>query len=125
MIGLISSELVPVWIDVRRSPVPDLEAVRATLIGAELDHEHRVCDLFSLGFFLRSLVLSPDGRTLLNPQPNTVEGSVELFRRRGYFSYAQVRADDYLEMLSLALERHRARALQRTRDRRRRTARPR
>lgn len=97
---------MPVWIDVRRTPVPDLPAIREALIAAELDEEGRVRDLFSLGFFLRSLVLSQDGRTLLNPQPNTVEGSVELFSQRGYFSYAQVRPSDYLEMLALALSRH-------------------
>ncbi len=102
----MDGELVPVWIDVRTTPVPDVPAIRDALIAAELDEQGRIRDLFSLGFFLRSLVLTPDGLALLNPQPNTVEGSVELFSRRGYFSYAQVKPGDYLEMLTAALRRH-------------------
>ena len=60
-------------------------------------------DPFSEGFFLRSVVLSPDGTTLLNPQASTVSGSVDTFLHHGYDAYAQVEPGDYLSMLEGAL----------------------
>jgi hypothetical protein len=94
---------VPVWVNIRETPIPDLRALDAVIQGIELDAERRIPDGFSKGFFLRSVVLSPDASTLLNPQdPKANLG--HLFSQ-GHFPYAQVKADDYLAMLEQALRR--------------------
>ena len=92
---------MPVWVNIRKEPIPDLAAVDAAVEGIALDERRRVPDGFSKGFFLRSVVLSPDGGRLLNPQDKPALG--HLFSQ-GYFPYAQVKADDYLAMLDWALE---------------------
>lgn len=102
MIDLVNSRLVPVWLDVRREPVPPLPD-RAIPPQIQLDGQRRVKAPLQLGFFLRSLVISPDGSRVLNPQPDTPEESKASLRERGYFSYAQVKAADYLPMLLGAL----------------------
>lgn len=100
---------MPVWVNLREVPFPDLPQpiIDAVLVGARLDAERRVVDLLSQGFFLRSAVLTPDGQTLLNPQPATIMGSWELSQETGYFSYAQTTPSDYRAMLDAALEEHR------------------
>ena len=100
MIHLVNERFVPVWIDIREEPIPDLPAIDRAVEGIELDGRRRVPDGFSKGFFLRSVVLSPDGRELLNPQDKPSLG--HLFSQ-GYFPYAQVKADDYLSMLESVL----------------------
>lgn len=102
MIERVNGRFVPVWINIREEPIPDLPAIGPALEGIPLDARRRVPDGFSKGFFLRSLVLSPDGRELLNPQETPSLG--HLFTQ-GYFSYAQVKADDFLDMLDRALGR--------------------
>jgi len=69
-----------------------------------LDGRRFVTGGFSQGFFLRSVVLASDGKTLLNPQ----EGGASLCKllADGHFAYAQVKADGYLRMLEDALARH-------------------
>ena len=105
VISLVNEQFVPVWIDVRKQALPPLPFDGEFLVRTELDEDRHVDDLFSQGFFLRSLVVSPDGKRLLNPQGSTVDRSVQSFRKQGYFSYAQVKAGDYLKMLGGALER--------------------
>jgi hypothetical protein len=99
VIERINARYVPVWVDVRKSALPPLPDREQFIVRTQLDASGRVCDTFSQGFFLRTLVVSSDGRRLLNPQPPDVAGSRDTFRHRGHFSYAQVKADDYLEML--------------------------
>lgn len=101
----MNREFVPVWVDVRTTPLPDVASIEPALEGIEYDADGRVTGSFNQGFFLRSLVLSSDAATLLNPQDKPALG--DLFSK-GYFSYAQVKADDYLKMLRGSLERSRA-----------------
>jgi hypothetical protein len=96
----VNERFVPVWINIREEPIPDLGAIDAALQGIALDAGRRVSGGFSQSFFLRSLVLSPDGGTLMNPQDKPSLG--HLFSQ-GYFPYAQVKPDDYLAMLDLSL----------------------
>lgn len=105
MIALVNERFVPVWINIRREPLPKLSALRRVLIAGNVNPDGYVTDLVSQGFFLRSAVLTPDGQELLNPQLETVAGSFESLRRHGYFSYAQVGVEDYLRMLHDALDR--------------------
>jgi len=100
VIDLVNERFVPVWINIREEPIPDLRALDAAIEGIELDGRRRVPGGFSKSFFLRSVVLSPDGGRLLNPQDKPNLG--HLFTR-GHFPYAQVKPEDYLAMLELAL----------------------
>ena len=100
MIDLVNGRFVPVWINTREEPVPDLRALDLAVEGIELDERRRVAGGFSRKFFLRSVALSPDGGTLLNPQDKPSLG--HLFTQ-GHFPYAQVKAEDYLAMLEGSL----------------------
>ena len=100
MIDLVNERFVPVWINIREESIPDFRAMDAAIEGIDLDGHRRVSG-FHQGFFLRSVVLSPDGGMLLNPQAKPNLG--HLFTQ-GYFPYAQVKADDYLAMLERSLE---------------------
>jgi hypothetical protein len=105
VIDLINSEFVPVWINVRTQAVPPFPFLDQVLVNGRLDENRRIVDPFSEGFFLRSLVVTADGGTLLNPQSPTVGGSIGRFIIGGAFSYAQVDPGDYLTMLEHALAR--------------------
>ncbi|MEW5741138.1 MAG: hypothetical protein AB1938_19605 [Myxococcota bacterium] len=94
-----------VWLDVREVPLPGEPVFDSVLGKTRLDEARRVDDTFSQGFFLRSLVLTPDTLELLNPQDATPEASLETWKQRGYFSYAQVNSEDYLPMLRDAVAR--------------------
>ena len=100
MVNLVNERFVPLWLNIRTTPIPDLQAMDAAIDGIRLDDLRRVANGFNQGFFLRSVVLSPDVATLLNPQDKPSLG--HLFTR-GHFPYAQVKTDDYLAMLELSL----------------------
>lgn len=102
---MINEELVAVWINVRTTPVPDFSFTDQVLLNGRLDERRMIKDPFSEGFFLRSLVITPDGKTLLNPQPPTVVGASMQFFTRGDVSYAQIDVGDYRSMLQRALAR--------------------
>ncbi len=105
IIALLNDHFVPVWIDVRTTPVPDVRRLDQVLIDARLDQSRHIANLFSLGFFLRSVVLDPEATTILNWQPTTLLGSgVHLWKDRS-FAYAQFGVDEYRAMLHEALER--------------------
>jgi hypothetical protein len=108
VIDLINAEFVPVWINVRTDPIPRFTFLDQVLVNGRVDASNRIVDPFSEGFFLRSVVATPDGRTLLNPQKQTVGGSIASFYIGGAFAYAQVDPGDYLSMLQHALERRTA-----------------
>ncbi len=108
MIALIDAELVPLWINVRTTPLPRLPIVPDVLVNARVDADHKVEDLFSRGFFLRSVVVTPDGRTLLNPSPRTIAGSLAHIATEGDLAYAEVDPRDYRSMLQHAIARFRA-----------------
>jgi hypothetical protein len=103
----VNDEFVPVWINIRRTPVPDLACMEGILGKVEVDGDGVVQGAFHQGFFVRSVVLADDGETLLNPQDISRASLGDLFTV-GYFPYAQVKAKDYLPMLRGALERARA-----------------
>lgn len=98
---------MPVWINVRTTPLPRLPFVPDVLVNAKVDADNKVVDPFSKGFFLRSVVLSPDLTTILNRAPATVAGSVREVALDGTQCYAAVDAPDYLSLLEKALHRHR------------------
>jgi hypothetical protein len=108
VIALVNDAFIPVWIDVRTTPLPPLPIWPQVLLKTQLGVDRRVVDLFSQGFFLRSLVLTPDGQTLLNPQADTVTGSIATSSEKGYYAYAQTKPQDYQVMLQGALVRFRA-----------------
>lgn len=95
------------WINIRVQPVPPLAFTDQFLLNGRLDERRMIKDPFSEGFFLRSLVITPDGNTLLNPQPKSVAGASMQFFTRGDVSYAQIDTGDYQSMLNHALERWR------------------
>ena len=103
IIALVNERFVPVWVNIRTDALPATPVLSRVLLRSELDPEGHISDLFSKGFFLRSLVLSPDGEALLNPQAETVGASVATYSEKGYFAYAQVKPEDYLLMLEGAL----------------------
>mgnify|MGYP000848235178 CR=1 FL=1 len=105
---MVNDNFVPVWVNVRQQPVPDFPARAEVLLGTRLDETQHVENLLSQGFFLRSLVLAPEDLRLLNPQAATVAASASTFSQRGYFAYAQTAKDDYVPMLTRALEAYRA-----------------
>ena len=102
MIALVNAELVPVWINVRTTPLPDIPALRHLVAGLEvkLDETRRV-DEKHRGFFVVSAVTTGDGSVLLNPEPT--DHPVAMLFDEGHFPYARIRADDYLVMLRKAL----------------------
>jgi hypothetical protein len=103
----VNAETVPVWINVRTTALPRLPFVADVLVGAKVDGDNKVIDPFSKGFFLRSVVLSPDLGTILNPAPRTVAASLGMALRDGSQDYATVDAPDYLSMLLRAVKRFR------------------
>jgi len=103
-VAWLAETVVPVWVNVRREPIPDFPARDEVLLGAKLDGAGRVRDLGSQGFFLRWLVLDPDDLSLLNRQAPTVGGSVSQLFQQGAFSYAQVRPKAVREVVEAALE---------------------
>ena len=105
VVTLVNEEFVPVWINIRTTPVPDLACMEEVLHNVEVDADNRVQGNFSQGFFLRSVVLASDGETLLNPQPGGA--SLGDLITEGHFKYGQVKSKHYLPMLREALERAR------------------
>jgi len=107
VVDFVNDEFVPVWINIRTTPVPDLACMEDVLGKVEVNGDGVVQGAFSQGFFVRSVVLAGDGETLLNPQDIRNASLGDLFTV-GYFPYAQVKSKDYLPMLRSALERSRA-----------------
>ncbi len=103
MIDLVNARFVPVWINIRKAPVPDMRAIDPAIRGIELDQHRNVTGGFNQGFFVRSLVLSANGRFLLNPQAN--DDPLGTHAAKGHFPYGQIKACDYLPMLNQALGR--------------------
>jgi hypothetical protein len=104
VIELVNERFVAVWINVRTTPLPRLPALAPTLVNARVDANNYVTDWFSQGFFVRSVVLTPDGQRVLNPAAPTVGKSLVRFAM-GDLGYAEVNPGDYLVMLRRALAR--------------------
>jgi hypothetical protein len=103
----VNAEFIPVWINVRTTPLPRLPFVPDVLVNAKVDADNKVLDPFSKGFFLRSVVLSPDLSTILNHEPKSFGGTMVEVMRDGTQGYAAIDAPDYLSLLTKALHRHR------------------
>lgn len=106
VIELVNRELVPVWINIRRTAIPN-PTIERGLVTAKLDARRRVTDGWSYCFFNRSIVLSPDGASILNPQIETINAGVRSIALDGKLGYAEVNAGDYLVMMWKALARFR------------------
>jgi hypothetical protein len=102
VIELIDRELVPVWINVRKSALPRIAPIADVLVNARVDASNKVSDAFSRGFMIRSVVLSPDGARLLNPRARTVAAAIGR-AAMGELGYAEVDPGDYLSMLRKAI----------------------
>ncbi len=95
MIRAINADFVPVWVDIRRQPYPDMPALRTIAETLALDAEGYVGDLVSYHFHVRSYLVSPDLQTLYNPE-------------QGEAGLPEVGSRAYLAMLQDARERARA-----------------
>ncbi len=104
---MVNAEFVPVWINVRETAIPPFPFTGQFLVNGRVDANNKIKDPFSEGFFLRSVVASPDGQTLLNPQASTIHSSLASFAIGGTLGYVQVDPGDYLHMLHAALEKWR------------------
>lgn len=100
VIALVNERFVPVWVDVRTTPVPDVPGIARALARIELD-ERRYVKEKHRGFLLMSLVTTPDGAILLNPEP--LDDPFGMLFGEGHFPYARVEAKQYLAMLEKAL----------------------
>jgi len=110
VLAYVNAHFEPYWVDVRSEPVPNLPVVGSdVMLGSKLDAKRMVDDPLSQGFFLRTLVLTPDGATVLNRQSATVKDSVETHSRCGYFAYAQTQTQDVLKMLRSSVNVHEGR----------------
>jgi hypothetical protein len=105
VIELINRDFVAVWVNVRTTPLPRLPVIKDVLVNAEVNASNMIVDPFSEGFFLRSVVLTPDGQRILNRAATTVAGSLANIARDGNLQYAEVDGPDYLVMLTRARER--------------------
>ncbi len=105
VIAQINEEFVPVWINIRTTPVPPFPFVQDVLVTAKIDQHNRVVDLFSRNYFIRSVIVSPDGQRLLNPGASTVAKTARKLLFEGDWSYEAMDPGDYLVMLKHALRR--------------------
>jgi hypothetical protein len=105
LIQLINDRFVPVWINVRDTPIPNLPRLDQVLIEAKLDEHRMISNLFSLGFFVRAVVLNPEADTILNYQTNTIIGRGLRIFTEGSYSYAQLSSHDLEPVLRDSLER--------------------
>jgi len=104
IIHLVNSEFVAVWINVRTTPIPRIPCMDTVLNGVQVNREGYVQGDFNQGFFLRSAVLSSDGRTLLNTESG--DAPMAKMFSEGHFPYGWVKPSDYLVMLHRSLARH-------------------
>jgi hypothetical protein len=105
VIDLLNASFVPVWINVRTTPLPAWPFLKDVLVTAKLDANRRVIDGWSRTFFVHSIAVSPDGQRLLNPGAKTVAETAKSLIFEGNFSYEAIDAGEYLGMLRRALDR--------------------
>ncbi len=86
VIAFINEHLIPVWVDVRADVYPRVPALHDRDGWMFATPGGQVTNLFYLGFLVRSYVLTPDGRTLLNDA-------------EGMLGHAEMGSGGYLRML--------------------------
>lgn len=89
---LVREHFVPVWINVRTTPVPDVPALEPKAIKVKLDKDRYVATFLRRGFLVRSIVITPDGQRMLNGE--TVGDGLPI-----------VEPDEYIAMLRRSLDR--------------------
>jgi hypothetical protein len=87
--------------------VPAWPFVRDILVTATLDKNNRVRDMWSRNYYVHTIIVSPDGQTLLNPGASTVSSTARSLVFEGDFSYSTIDPGDYLSMLARAERRFR------------------
>ena len=105
VIEMINDRFVPVWVNVRTTPVPPFPFLEHVLVTGRVDADRRVIDRFSRTFFFRSVISSSDGQVLLNGGPDTVAKIAKSIVFEGESSYEANTPEDYLTMMLRALER--------------------
>lgn len=100
VIAALNERAIPVWIDIKQHPLPDVQGVNIALGDTVLDEERRIVDEFSLTFFVRNLVLDPEGRRL---DPRPAKGPLGSFLTRGHLPYAQIGTRAFLDMLDRSI----------------------
>jgi hypothetical protein len=105
VIDVINKQFVPVWINVRTTPVPRWPFLADVLTTATVDKDGRFTDRWSRTFYVHSVIVSPDGQRLLNKGAGTVASTAHALIFEGNFSYSAIDPGEYLGMLKRALER--------------------
>lgn len=103
VIALANRSFVPVWMNVRTTPLPAWPFLKDVLVTAKLDADNRVVDKWSRTFFVHTILVSPDGQVLLNPGAKTVAQTAKALLFDGNFSYEMLEAGEYLGALQRAL----------------------
>jgi len=65
VIALVNERFLPVWINVRENPFPDVPAMDGAVEEFHLGPDRRLTGGFSYHFHARTYAVSPDGRRLL------------------------------------------------------------
>jgi hypothetical protein len=105
VVDLVNLAFVPVWINVRTTPLPPFPFLQEILVTARLNAERRVVDRWSRTFYVHTIIASFDGQHLLNRGANTVASTARALLLEGNFSYEAIDAGGYLGILQRALER--------------------
>jgi len=66
VVALIVDELIPIWLDTREHPWPEIAGIAADEWGLLLDDERMIGNPFYANFFVRSYIITPDEKTVLN-----------------------------------------------------------
>ncbi len=106
VIKMINEQFVPVWVNIRTTPIPPFPFVQQVLVTATIDKNNKVVDWFSRSFFLRSVIVAPDGQTLLNPSAPTVAKTTAKVVFEAESGYQSNEPGDYLVMLQRSLNRY-------------------
>jgi hypothetical protein len=75
VIALVNKRFVPVWINVRENPFPDVPAMDGAVEEFHLRTDRRLTGGFSYRFHARTYAVSPDGRRLLAMAKGTTQAS--------------------------------------------------
>ncbi|MEO6955011.1 MAG: hypothetical protein ABI321_24640 [Polyangia bacterium] len=105
VIELANAAYTPVWINVRTTALPAWPFLADILVTAKLDAQRNVVDRWSRTFFVHTILVSPDGQTLLNPGAKTVSQTAKALVIDGNFSYEALYAGELLGVLRRGLER--------------------
>ena len=65
VIALVNERFLPVWINVRENPFPDVPALAGAAEEFHLGPDRRLKESFSFYFHARTYAVSPDGARLL------------------------------------------------------------